>query len=73
MTGLPCDLTLAASAGIEMLVAQITRIPTSTVDLDGHSGRKVLKLMELLDDHDDVQSVSANFNIPDEINRAVFQ
>ena len=28
--------------------------------------RKVLKLMEALDDHDDVQNVSANFNIPDE-------
>jgi len=27
----------------------------------------VLKLMERLDDHDDVQSVSANFNIPDEV------
>ena len=29
------------------------------------NGRKVLKLMESLDDHDDVQNVSANFNIPD--------
>ena len=40
--------------------------PRSTVDLDAETGRKVLKLMEKLDDHDDVQSVSANFNIPDE-------
>lgn len=45
---------------------QISRIPTSTVDLDAETGRNVLKLMERLDDHDDVQSVSANFNIPDE-------
>jgi transcriptional/translational regulatory protein YebC/TACO1 len=47
-------------------VSEITRIPTSTVDLDTETGRKVLKLMERLDDHDDVQRVSANFNIPQE-------
>lgn len=51
---------------IEAGVKQITRIPNSTVDLDLETGRKVLKLMENLDDHDDVQNVSANFNIPDE-------
>jgi YebC/PmpR family DNA-binding regulatory protein len=45
---------------------EITRIPTNTVDLDVDVARKVLKLMEALDDHDDVQNVSANFNIPDE-------
>lgn len=53
-------------AGLETEVKEITRIPTATVDLDADSGRKVLKLMEELDDHDDVQGVSANFNIPDE-------
>jgi len=47
-------------------VSEITRIPTSTVDLDAETARKVLKLMERLDDHDDVQRVSANFNIPQE-------
>ena len=46
---------------------QITRIPTTTVDVDDpETARKVLNLMERLDNHDDVQSVSANFNIPDE-------
>ena len=45
---------------------QITRIPNNTVDLDVETSRKVLKLMEELDDHADVQNVSANFNIPDE-------
>ncbi len=44
----------------------ITRIPKDTVDLDVDTARAVLKMMEGLDDHDDVQSVSANFNIPDE-------
>jgi YebC/PmpR family DNA-binding regulatory protein len=47
-------------------MAEISRIPTNTVDLDAETGRKVLKLVEKLDDHDDVQSVSANFNIPQE-------
>jgi len=52
--------------GIAVEVSQISRIPTSTVDLDAETGRKVLALMEKLDDHDDVQSVTANFNIPTE-------
>ncbi len=52
--------------GIEPEMCEIARLPQNTVDLDAESGRKVLKLMERLDDHDDVQSVSANFNIPQE-------
>ena len=40
---------------------------TNTVDVeDVETARKVLNLMERLDDHDDVQSVAANFSIPDE-------
>ena len=48
-------------------LAEISQIPANTVDLDAESGRKVLKLMESLEDHDDVQNVTANFNIPDDI------
>lgn len=55
-----------AAAGLKPDVAQVSRIPKTTVDLDAEMGRTVLKLMEALDDHDDVQNVSANFNIPDE-------
>jgi YebC/PmpR family DNA-binding regulatory protein len=44
----------------------LTRIPKDTVDVVGDDARRVLKMMEALDDHDDVQNVSANFNIPDE-------
>jgi len=47
-------------------VRQITRLPTSYVDLDAQTAPKVLALMERLDDHDDVQSVASNFNIPQE-------
>jgi YebC/PmpR family DNA-binding regulatory protein len=54
------------AAGIEPETSQIQRLPASTVDVDDpESARQVLKLMEALDSHDDVQSVSANFNIPE--------
>jgi YebC/PmpR family DNA-binding regulatory protein len=52
--------------GIAIEGKEITRIPTSYVDLDALAAPKVLALMERLDDHDDVQSVASNFNIPQE-------
>ena len=55
-------------ASIECLTKSVTRIPQNVVDVTGvEDARKVLQLMEALDDHDDVQAVSANFNISDEI------
>lgn len=59
-------LAALENAGIQPATKQITRIPTNTVDLDVDTARTVLKLMDALDDHDDVQNVSANFNISDE-------
>ena len=56
-----------AAAEIEPEVSELSLIPKDTVDLDVSAAEKVLKLMERLDDHDDVQNVSANFNIPDEV------
>ena len=56
-----------AAAGLEPETKELTRIPTTTVELDAEDARRMLKLMEALDDHDDVQNVSANFNIPDEV------
>jgi YebC/PmpR family DNA-binding regulatory protein len=53
-------------AGLKPDLSEIARIPKDTVDLDAEAGRSVLKLMEMLDDHDDVQKVASNFNIPDE-------
>ena len=46
---------------------EITRIPQNTVSLEVDDARKLLKLVEALDDHDDVQNVSANFDISDEV------
>jgi YebC/PmpR family DNA-binding regulatory protein len=54
-------------ANLTSEVREISRIPKDVVDLDVDDGKKVLELMERLDDHDDVQNVSANFNIPDEV------
>ena len=55
------------AAKIPTDLAEISRIPSNTVELDAGSGRKVLRLMDALEDHDDIQSVTANFSIPDEI------
>lgn len=58
-------------ARIEPTTAEILRIPANTIDLEGDDARRMLKLLESLEDHDDVQSVTANFNISDEIMEAV--
>lgn len=61
------DLAAALdTAKVKAESSQITRIPNDTIDLDASNGKTILNLMELLDDHDDVQSVSSNFNITDE-------
>ena len=54
-------------AEIEMVLAEISMIPQTTVKLDGDEALKLMKLMEGLEEHDDVQNVYANFDIPDEI------
>ncbi len=54
-------------AGIQIQAKEITRIPQNTVALEANDARKVLKLLETLDDHDDVQSVSANFDLSEEV------
>jgi YebC/PmpR family DNA-binding regulatory protein len=46
--------------------AQVTMLPKSTVTVEERHAEQILKLTEELEDHDDVQSVSANFNIPNE-------
>lgn len=54
------------AAGLEAESAELDRLPTDTVDLDVDTARSVLKMMDQLDDHDDVQKVAANFNIPED-------
>jgi YebC/PmpR family DNA-binding regulatory protein len=52
---------------IAVASAQVTLIPKNTVDVDAKNVDQILKLTEELEDHDDVQNVSANFNIPAEL------
>lgn len=47
--------------------AEVSMFPQSTVKLAGEEAHKVLKLVSTLEEHDDVQAVHANFDIPDEI------
>lgn len=56
-------------AGLEPeMKKEIIRIPQNTVDItDVSDARRILKLIERLDDQDDVQSVSSNYNIPTEV------
>jgi len=54
-------------AGIAILSSEVTMLPQNTVPVDGADARAVLKLMEALEDHDDVQSVYANFDIPESV------
>ncbi len=52
-------------ARIPTETAETSYIPTTSVDLDVDSGKKMLKLKDLLEENDDVQNVYANDNIPD--------
>tara|TARA_R110002049_G_scaffold27321_3_gene94406 strand:- start:41208 stop:41951 length:744 start_codon:yes stop_codon:yes gene_type:complete len=48
-------------------VSEVTQIAQTTVDIDADSAKKVMNLLQSLDDHDDVQNVSTNLNITDEM------
>jgi len=56
-----------ADAKIDTSLAEVTFVPQNYIKLDEKASEQTLKLMEILDDHDDVQKVHANFDIPDEI------
>lgn len=53
------------SAQLPYTFAEVTMYPQSTVKLEGRDAERMLKLMESLEDSDDVQKVYANFDIPD--------
>jgi YebC/PmpR family DNA-binding regulatory protein len=61
-----------SEAGVAMASADLTMIATTAVPLTTEAdARKVLRVLDALEDHDDVQNVYANFDIPDEIFQAV--
>ena len=73
ITSAPADMmavrTALEEAGLEPIsIAELSMVPTSTMEVTSESeAKKVLRLIEALDDHDDVQNVYANFDIPDAV------
>ncbi|MBI1369768.1 MAG: YebC/PmpR family DNA-binding transcriptional regulator [Planctomycetes bacterium] len=58
--------TALEDAKLETQVAELSMIPSTTVECTGDIARKVMNLVDTLEDLDDVQKVHANFEIPDE-------
>lgn len=52
---------------IPIMHGELTMVPQTTVPLVGHNAEQMLKLIEMLEDHDDVQKVHANFDIEEEV------
>jgi YebC/PmpR family DNA-binding regulatory protein len=72
----PTDLnavrTALDEAGIAITSADLTMLPSQTVPLsDEQSAKQVLRLVDTLEEHDDVQAVHANFDIPDDVLQSV--
>jgi YebC/PmpR family DNA-binding regulatory protein len=63
--------TALQGAGIDYESAEVEFVPSVTVELDEEGARKVFRLIEALEDSDDVQSVFANYDVSDEIMEAV--
>jgi YebC/PmpR family DNA-binding regulatory protein len=67
----PTDLTgvkaALEEAGVEIESAALATEPKSTVELKGHDAERMIDLLEVLDDQDDVDQVYANFDIPDSV------
>ncbi len=72
VTSSPSELmavhTALEDAGLEPGASELSMVPTATVEVSAESeAKKVLRLIEALEDHDDVQNVYANFDIPDAV------
>jgi len=51
--------------GIKIESSEISWVPSTLIELDEAKGRKIIVLMERLENHDDVQNVYANFSLPE--------
>ena len=54
-------------AGVPIESAELTMSPKAPIEVDAHVARQNLRLMEALEDLDDVQRVTANFDLPSEV------
>jgi YebC/PmpR family DNA-binding regulatory protein len=71
LTSEPTDLNglrdALESAKVEFTSADLVMVPQQTIELDEGDAKSVLRLIEILEDNDDVQDVYANFDISDEV------
>jgi YebC/PmpR family DNA-binding regulatory protein len=63
--------TLLEEKAIPMEVAELTAIPSNTIPMDEKHGKAMLRVMDLLEDHDDVQKAYSNFDISEEVMAAI--
>jgi YebC/PmpR family DNA-binding regulatory protein len=68
---LPAVRQALIDAGIPFTLAEVTMLPKSTVELKGKEAQQMIRLMEQLEDHDDVQHVYANFDIAENVMAAL--
>ena len=61
------------NASIPVELAEITRIPQNTVSIDEKKGKALLKLMDILEDHDDIQKAYSNFDISDDVMATIIE
>ncbi|HBI44376.1 MAG TPA: YebC/PmpR family DNA-binding transcriptional regulator [Planctomycetales bacterium] len=54
-------------AGLNVTNSELAQIPKTPMDVDAETAKRVVRLMETLDDHDDVQNVYSNINMTEEI------
>jgi len=59
--------------GLNLESAELTKIPQTTMKLDDSAARKVLRLMESLEDHEDIQNVYANFELSEKLTAELSQ
>ncbi len=75
VTTAPTDLAAVRdaleAAGVPITSAELTMVPKTTVELDESGARQLLRLIDSLEDLDDVQEVHANFDIPEAVLEAV--
>ena len=55
------------AAGVPLSLAEITMLPRSYISLDGKSAEQMIRLIEALEEHEDIQNVYTNVDIPDEV------
>jgi YebC/PmpR family DNA-binding regulatory protein len=64
---LPAVRQAIEAAGLKYTLAEVTMLPKTTVRIEGKEAQQTLRLMDGLEDHDDVQHVYANFDIPESV------